>query len=114
MSCRLALCRDSFTALLIVLLSNAAFAQTETTPFQIAGEFSALGLDRDLNFTTGIATIGTAGFGVRTEVTLAPGFELETRLTWFPAEVLLERQAQGGHTLQAAAGIRGKVWTSRH
>jgi hypothetical protein len=102
---------QSLTALtvmvLAILLSKAAFAQTRTTPFQIAGEFSVLGLDRDYPAST-----GTAGFGLRTEFTLASHVEVETRVIWFPAELQQEFQAQGGQTLQAAAGIRGKLWSS--
>jgi hypothetical protein len=88
--------------------SKAALAQVQTMPYQIAGEFSALGLDRGPNGEN----TGAAGIGLRTEVTLGPGVEFETRLTWFPAALVQEFQAQGGRTLQAAAGIRGKLWAS--
>ncbi len=38
--------------------------------------------------------------------------EIETRVTWFPSDLVQEFQAQGGRTLQLAAGVRGKLWAS--
>jgi hypothetical protein len=88
-------------------LSASSFAQSQTMPSQIGVEVSTLGLDR--SFTDA----GATGVGVRAEFALSPRIEIETRLTWFPADVLQEFQAQGGQTLQVAAGIRGKLWKSR-
>jgi hypothetical protein len=104
-----------FTALaafvvVVFTLSETALAQSQTTPFQLAGEFSSLGLDRVGG--DGTPSTGAAGAGLRAEFTLAPHVEIETRVTWFPADLLQEFQAQGGHTLQVAAGIRGKFWAS--
>ena len=96
------------TTLFALFPNHIATAQTQTTPFQIAGEVSGLGLYRnDTNNDT-----GALGIGVRTEFTLAPGVEIETRVTWFPAHAVRNIQGQGGRTLQAAAGIRGQLWTS--
>jgi hypothetical protein len=75
---------------------------------QIAGEFSALGLDHALGHGT-----GSAGLGVRVDLGLTRRVEVESRLTWFPANVAQEFQAQGGRTLQVATGIRGKFFVSR-
>ncbi len=88
-------------------VSASSFAQSVMMPSQIAVEVSDLGLDR--SFTDA----GAVGVGVRAEFALSPRIEIETRLTWFPEYVLQEFQGQGGQTLQAAAGIRGKLWKSR-
>src|SRR5262249_23137215 len=87
--------------------SGSAWAQQQSTPVQIAGEYSALGLDRGLRET------GSPGLGVRVEVALTRRVEIEGRMTWFPANLVQEFQTQGGKTLQAAAGIRGKLFVSR-
>jgi hypothetical protein len=55
---------------------------------------------------------GTSGLGVRAEFTLTRRVEIEGRLTWFPANVYQDFQSQGGKTLQAAAGIRGKLFVA--
>jgi len=95
----------------IFLGSRAAGAQQASTPVQIAGEYSALGLDRG-PLEGPYEGTGSTGLGVRVEFTLTRRVEVESRLTWFPANLLQEFQGQGGQTLQAAVGIRGKffVW----
>jgi len=91
----------------ILLSSGAASAQQQSTPVQIAGEFSTLGLDRPDDGK------GVSGIGVRLDVGLTRRLEVESRLTWFPSDALTERQAQGGRTLQFAVGVRGKFIVSR-
>jgi hypothetical protein len=78
-------------------------AQTATTPWQIAGEGSALGLDR------ASGSHGVAGFGARVDFTLTRRVEIEGRVTLFPNNTIQELQTQGGKALQAAVGVRGKL-----
>jgi hypothetical protein len=101
----------AFLVVVLILVNVTANAQPQTTPLQIAGEFSALGLDRGPG-NDGTGSTGTSGAGLRAEFTLAPRVEIETRFTWFPSDLVQEFQAQGGHTVQVAAGVRGKLWAS--
>jgi len=77
--------------------------QTATTPWQVAAEGSALGLDR------ASGGHGIAGFGARVDFTLTRRVEIEGRVTLFPSDTIQELQTQGGKTLQAAVGVRGKL-----
>jgi hypothetical protein len=78
-------------------------AQTATTPWEVAVEGSALGLDQ------ASGGHGVAGFGARVDFTLTPRVEIEARVTLFPTDTIQELQTQGGTTLQAAVGVRGKL-----
>jgi hypothetical protein len=78
-------------------------AQSATTPWQVAAEGSALGLDR------ASGAHGVAGVGARVDFTLTRRVEIEGRVTLFPNDTIQELQTQGGKTLQAAVGVRGKL-----
>ena len=92
----------------MLLVTPAASAQQAWTPVQITGELSALGLNRGSGEGT-----GSAGLGVRVDLRVTGRVDVESRLTWFPANLVQEFQAQGGQTLQAGAGVRGKFLRSR-
>jgi hypothetical protein len=95
-------------ATLIAMLAVAvtASAQEARFPVTVGAEVSALGLDNHAGTGHGVA-----GFGGRADLGLTPRVELEGRVTWFPSQALQEFEAQGGQTLQVAAGIRGKFVT---
>ena len=102
-------------AVVLILLNVKANAQSQTTPLQIAGEFSVLGLDRGPG-NDGTWSTGTSGAGLRAEFTLAPRVEIETRFTWFPSDLVQEFQAQGAtrcRRRRAFVGNCGRLPASR-
>ena len=74
---------------------------------QVGAEFSALGLDKESGKGT-----GSAGIGLRVDFRLTRRVDVEGRVVWFPTRALQEFEAQGGRTTLAAAGVRGKFFTS--
>jgi Outer membrane protein beta-barrel domain len=90
--------------------ASATPAQDQLTRFEVGGQFDGIRL---------MNSAGNAafqyGFGARLDVNLTRRFALESTVDYFPrnSPFTPEEGGQGGRTLQAFFGVRGKFITTR-
>jgi hypothetical protein len=95
--------------LLLALKLPAAGAQEEYSRFEVSGQFSVIRLlDSSSNAQSHF------GFGGRLDINLTLRLAFESQVDFFPPPASPFLQSQGGRTLQALFGIRGKVLQSKH
>jgi hypothetical protein len=95
--------------LLLALKLPAAGAQEEYSRFEVSGQFSVIRLlDSSSNAQSHF------GFGGRLDINLTRRLAFESQVDFFPPPASPFLQSQGGRTLQALFGIRGKVLQSKH
>ena len=98
-----------FVLLFAVPVVPAVLAQQEYSRFEVGGQYSLIRLlDASGNAQS------HSGFGGRLDVNLTRRLALESQLDFFPHHASPFLQQQGGHTLQALFGVRGKVIQSKH
>jgi hypothetical protein len=102
--CGLGLLALLFSALLV----PAAHSQEEYSRFEVSGQLSLIRLlDPSSNAQSHF------GFGGRLDINLTRRLAFESQIDFFPQPASPLLQSQGGKTLQALFGIRGKVIQSK-
>jgi hypothetical protein len=95
--------------LFAVLIVPVARPQQEYSRFEVSGQYSLIRLlDASGNAQS------HSGFGARLDLNLTRRLALESQFDFFPHHASPFLQQQGGHTLQALFGIRGKVIQSKY